>query len=260
MKIPLYQIDAFTGRVFGGNPAAVCPLDVWLPDAVMQSIALENNLSETAFIVRRNGQYDIRWFTPTVEVDLCGHATLASGYAVFHILEPARTEVTFGSKSGPLRVAAREGMLSMDFPARPPEPVDPPKELAEALNVKPSSIARAMDYMAVYETERDIRALQPDMAKLAGVTSARALICTAPGSDCDFVSRFFAPGTGIPEDPVTGSAHCTLTPYWSKRLRRTKLHARQLSPRGGELFCEDRGERVGISGRAALYLKGEIDV
>lgn len=260
MKIPLYQIDAFTGRVFAGNPAAVCPLDAWLPDTMMQSIALENNLSETAFIVGRDGEYDIRWFTPAVEVDLCGHATLASGFAVFNFLEPARTDVTFGSKSGPLRVAASDGMLAMDFPSRPPAPVDAPRALVEALNVKPSTIVRAIDFMAVYDSEDDVRALRPDMAKLAAVNSARALICTAPGNDCDFVSRFFAPRQGIPEDPVTGSAHCTLTPYWSKRLGRTKLHARQISARGGELFCEDRGERVGIAGRAALFLKGEIDI
>jgi len=260
MKIPLYQIDAFTGRVFGGNPAAVCPLDAWLSDAVMQSIALENNLSETAFIVRRNGEYDIRWFTPAVEVALCGHATLASGFAVFNFLEPARTNVTFESKSGPLRVSARDGMLALDFPSRPPERVDPPRVLLEALNVRPASVWRATDFMAVYDSEADVAALRPDFAKLAAVDSARALTCTAPGTDCDFVSRFFAPRQGINEDPVTGSAHCTLTPYWAKRLGRKKLRARQISARGGELFCEDRGERVGIAGRAALYLKGEIDI
>ena len=260
MKIPLYQIDAFTGRVFAGNPAAVCPLDAWLPDAVMQSIALENNLSETAFIVRRDGDYDIRWFTPAVETDLCGHATLASGYAVFNFLERARTAVTFDSKSGPLRVTMQDGLLGMDFPSRPPQPADPPQMLVEALDVKPSSVWRAVDFMAVYESEADLRSLRPDFAKLAAVNSARALICTAPGTDCDFVSRFFAPRQGIPEDPVTGSAHCTLTPYWAKRLGRASLHARQISARGGELYCEDRGERVGIAGCAALYLEGEIRI
>jgi PhzF family phenazine biosynthesis protein len=260
MKIQLYQIDAFTGRVFGGNPAAVCPLDAWLPDAVMQSIGLENNLSETAFIVPSNGEYAIRWFTPAVEVDLCGHATLASGYAIFNILEPSRTSVTFTSKSGPLHVTRQDETVVMNFPARPGEPCDPPKGLLDALNVKPETVLKASDYMAVFATEADVRALKPDMARLAAIDGVRAFICTAPGTDSDFVSRFFAPKQGIPEDPVTGSAHCTLIPYWSKRLGRNPLRALQLSARGGELFCEDLGERVGIAGRAALYLEGAIHI
>jgi PhzF family phenazine biosynthesis protein len=262
MKIPLYQIDAFTGRVFGGNPAAVCPLDTWLPDPVMQSIALENNLSETAFIVPRNGEYGIRWFTPAVEVDLCGHATLASAYALFNILQPSRTSVTFGSKSGPLGVSRRDDMLVMDFPSLPPNPCDPPPALLAALNVKPTSVLLAdnNNYMAVYDREEDVRALHPDMSLLASIGPAHAFICTAPGKEADFVSRFFAPKQGIPEDPVTGSAHSTLTPYWSKRLNRNPLRALQISARGGELFCEDRGDRVGIAGRAALYLEGAIHI
>lgn len=260
MKIPLYQIDAFTGHIFGGNPAAVCPLGAWLPDDTMQSIALENNLSETAFLVPSNGDYAIRWFTPAVEVELCGHATLASAYAVFNLLEPGRTQVTFSSRSGPLRVSARDETLMMNFPALPANPVEPPPALLAALAIQPSSVLLSSNYMAVYETEADIRALKPDMTLLASIDHAHAFICTAPGIDCDFVSRFFAPAHGIPEDPVTGSAHCTLTPYWSKRLGRNPLQARQLSARGGELLCEDLGDRVGIAGHAALYLEGSIRV
>ncbi|HZV79109.1 MAG TPA: PhzF family phenazine biosynthesis protein [Candidatus Binatus sp.] len=260
MRIPLYQIDAFTSRVFGGNPAAVCPLDSWLPDATMQAIGLENNLSETAFIVRTGDDYQIRWFTPACEVDLCGHATLASGYAVFHILDPSRNTVTFSSKSGPLNVKRQDDTIIMDFPARPAKPIDPPSGLLEALNVKPSAVLKAVDYMAVFDRESDVRSLRPDYNKLAALDGVRAFICTAPGDDADFVSRFFAPKQGIPEDPVTGSAHCTLIPYWSARLGRNPLRALQLSPRGGELFCEDLGDRVGIAGKAALYLEGAIHV
>ena len=265
MKIPLYQIDAFTGRVFGGNPAAVCPLDGdWLPDGVLQSIALENNLSETAFLTQRNGDYAIRWFTPAVEVDLCGHATLASAYAIFNILEPTRTSVTFSSRSGPLGVTKQDETLMMDFPSLPPRPCDPPPALLAALNIKPVAvlIADNNNYMCVYDREEDVRALKPDMTLLASIGPAHAFICTAPGKEkeVDFVSRFFAPKQGIPEDPVTGSAHSTLTPYWSKRLDRNPLRALQISARGGELFCEDRGDRVGIAGRAALYLEGAIHI
>ncbi|MBV8082092.1 MAG: PhzF family phenazine biosynthesis protein [Candidatus Eremiobacteraeota bacterium] len=260
MKIPLYQIDAFTGRVFGGNPAAVCPLDAWLPDPTMQSIGLENNVSETAFIVPQNGDYAIRWFTPACEVDLCGHATLASGYAIFNILEPSRTSVTFSSKSGPLHVTRQDDTIILNFPARAGVLCDPPAELLAALNVKPEAVYKASDYMAVFKSEAEIRALRPDMAKLAAIDGIRAFICTAPGDSVDFVSRFFAPKQGINEDPVTGSAHCTLIPYWSKRLGRNPLRALQLSARGGELYCEDLGDRVAIAGRAALYLEGAIHI
>jgi PhzF family phenazine biosynthesis protein len=260
MKIPLYQIDAFTGKVFGGNPAAVCPLDAWMPDATMQSIGLENNLSETAFIVPSNGQYAIRWFTPAVEVALCGHATLASAYAVFNILEPSRTSVTFSSKSGPLSVSRQDETLVMDFPAVPAVRSEPPPGLIDALGAKPEAVFKGTDYMAVFGSEAEIRALKPDTARLAEIEDVRAFICTAPGREADFVSRFFAPKQGIPEDPVTGSAHCMLIPYWSKRLDRNPLRALQLSKRGGELFCEDRGDRVNIAGRAVLYLEGAIHV
>lgn len=258
MKIPLYQIDAFSGAVFGGNPAAVCPLDEWLPDPTMQAIALENNLSETAFFVRSGDTFAIRWFTPADEVALCGHATLASGHALFNILDPGRTSVTFSSKSGPLTVRADGDLLTLDFPSMPAKPTTPPPALLKSLNVRPSEVLLATDYMAVFERESDVIKLKPDFPLLESVSEARALICTARGRDCDFVSRFFAPRQGIPEDPVTGSAHCTLTPYWSKQLGKPKLHALQLSPRGGELFCEDLGDRVNIAGRAVLYLEGEI--
>ena len=260
MKLPLYQVDAFASRVFAGNPAAVVPLERWLDDATLQRIAAENNLSETAFLVGGSGEYQIRWMTPTDEVDLCGHATLASAWIVFNRLEPGRREVAFRSKSGPLRVSADGDRLALDFPARPPEPADASLEaVAGALGARPAALLASRDYLAVFESERDVRALRPDMAKTAAL-DRMAVIATAPGSDCDFVSRFFAPAVGVPEDPVTGSAHCTLVPYWSMRLGRKVLFGRQVSPRGGELWCEDRGERVSIAGRAALFLEGTIEV
>jgi PhzF family phenazine biosynthesis protein len=260
MRLSLYQIDAFTNRVFAGNPAAVVPLDAWLDDATLQGIATENNLSETAFLVGGNGEYDIRWMTPVAEVDLCGHATLASAWAVFNELEPGRTEVVFRSKSGPLGVVAKGDRLALDFPSRPPEPANArAAALGDALGRTPTSALSSRDLMAVFEREEDVRALAPDMQKVAAF-EVLGMIATAPGSDCDFVSRFFAPGMGIPEDPVTGSAHCTLVPYWAKRLGKTTLHARQISPRGGELFCELRGDRVEIAGHAVKYLEGTIEV
>jgi PhzF family phenazine biosynthesis protein len=260
MKLRLFQIDAFASRVFTGNPAAVVPLDTWLDDATLQSIATENNLSETAFLVGGGGEYDIRWMTPAAEVDLCGHATLASGWVVFNELEPGRTHVAFQSKSGPLSVTAKGDRLALDFPSRPAVPSDELLgHLADALGSAPISALRARDLMAVYEDAGTVRGLAPDMGKLA-TFDATGIIVTAPGDDCDFVSRFFAPAVGIPEDPVTGSAHSTLMPYWVDRLGKTALHARQISPRGGELFCELRGDRVEIAGHAVQYLEGTIDV
>jgi PhzF family phenazine biosynthesis protein len=260
MTLPIYQVDAFASRVFAGNPAAVVPLQRWLDDATLQRIAAENNLSETAFLVGGSGEYQIRWLTPTDEVDLCGHATLASAWIVFNRLEPGRREVAFRSKSGPLRVSADGDRLALDFPARPPEPADASlDDVAGALGARPAAVLAARDYLAVFASESEVRALRPDMAKTAAL-DRMAVIATAPGSDCDFVSRFFAPGVGVPEDPVTGSAHCTLVPYWSKRLGRTSLFGRQVSPRGGELWCENRGERVSIAGCAALFLEGRIEV
>jgi PhzF family phenazine biosynthesis protein len=260
MQLRLFQVDAFTSRVFGGNPAAVVPLAAWLPDATLQSIATENNLSETAFLVGAAGDYHIRWMTPEDEVDLCGHATLASAWVVFNELERGRREVRFRSKSGPLRVTAEGERLTLDFPSRPPSPAEASlAAVAAALGARPRAVLASRDYLAVLETEAEVRALKPDMAKVAAL-DRMAVIATAPGGDCDFVSRFFVPSLGIPEDPVTGSAHCTLVPYWSKRLGKKSLFARQVSARGGELWCEDRGERVAIAGRCVKYLEGTIEV
>ena len=260
MRLPIYQVDAFTDSLFGGNPAAVCPLEAWLPEAAMQAIAAENNLSETAFFVRDGGDYALRWFTPTVEVDLCGHATLAAGHVVFHYLEPQRKTVSFHTlKAGTLIVTRRADMLVMDFPARPASPSPPPPGLFAALGGAPREVLRARDHLIVYDTAAEIVALNPDLAALAKVDCWAAIV-TAPGeSGVDFVSRFFAPAQGVPEDPVTGSAHCTLVPYWAKRLGKMQLEARQLSRRGGALYCALQGDRVNIGGRAVVYLDGQIE-
>ncbi len=260
MKVPLYQVDAFTGRVFAGNPAAVCPLDDWLPDATMQAIAAENNLSETAFFIDRRDYYDLRWFTPAMEVDLCGHATLASAYVIFHLLSSDKRSARFETRSGALTVERDEGLLVMDFPAAPAQACELPEGLGEALGATPREVlAVPRDYLAVFESEDEVRRIDPDMAKLAGLDRLGVMI-SAPGGEADFVSRFFAPRAGIPEDPVTGSTHCTLVPYWAERLGKRELRALQLSPRGGELYCEARAERVRIAGRCALYLEGAIHV
>jgi PhzF family phenazine biosynthesis protein len=259
MEIPLYQIDAFTSHVFRGNPAAVCPLEGWLDDPVLQAIAQENNLSETAFFVRETQDYRIRWFTPVAEVDLCGHATLASGFVIFNYLDPTINRVTFHSRSGPLSVVREEELLSMDFPSQPPQSCSPPGELLDGLGGELLEVLCSEDYFVVFPGERDIRALNPDMGTLKRL-DLRGVIVTAPGDEVDFVSRFFAPSLGIDEDPVTGSAHCALTPYWSRRLGKNDLHAYQVSRRGGELFCIDRGDRVSISGRAVRYMEGSITI
>jgi PhzF family phenazine biosynthesis protein len=259
MRIPIYQIDAFTDRLFAGNPAAVCPLERWLPDAVMQAIAAENNLSETAFLVPQRNGFQLRWFTPAREVDLCGHATLASGWLVLRVLDPGRDLVAFDTRSGSLGVARDGDLLVMDLPAHRPLPAPAPAGLVEALGRVPESVLAANYLMAVYPDDGAIRALNPDFRAMAEAGIDEVLV-TAPGDGCDLVSRFFAPGFGIPEDPVTGSAHCALVPYWAERLGKTRLHARQLSRRGGELWCELRGDRVSIAGGAVLYLEGEIEV
>ena len=261
MKLPLYWVDAFTAKVFAGNPAAVVPLAEWLPDARMQQIAFENGLAETAFFVRTaEGRYHLRWFTPAVEVDLCGHATLASAFVLFTQLGLAGDSVTFDSRSGPLVVTRlSNGLLELDFPSRPAQSCVAPAGLVHALGSTPTHVAQARDILCVFAREENVLALRPDFAALAQL-DAYAVIATAPGSNCDFVSRFFAPRAGINEDPVTGSAHCTLIPYWSARLGKTKLCARQVSARGGELWCELRGDRVGIAGHAVLYLHGEIQL
>ena len=260
MQIPIYQVDAFSSRLFAGNPAAICPLDKWLPDDVMQSIAAENNLAETAFFVPENGSYRLRWFTPGVEVDLCGHATLATAYVILNKLSSNRESVSFQTKSGELIVRRKDDLFSLDFPSRPPQRCDVHPRLIEAMGTVPLEVMAARDYLVVYESEEQVRTLQPNFDLLTQMDRF-AVIVTAPGSgDIDFVSRFFAPSKGIPEDPVTGSAHCTLIPYWARSLGKTQLRARQISKRGGELWCEDRGERVIIAGRAALYLEGTICV
>ena len=261
MRLPIYQVDAFADRVFRGNPAAVCPLETWLPDATLQGIAAENNLSETAFFVREGNDYALRWFTPSVEVDLCGHATLASGYVVMRFLEPQRERVSFHTaKAGTLVVNRRADMLVMDFPAWPAVPVAPPPRLFAALGGTPREVLRARDHLVLYGSAAEIAALTPDLAALAKV-DCWAVIVTAPGENgIDFVSRFFAPAQGVPEDPATGSAHCTLVPYWAKRLGKTELEARQLSRRGGALSCALGGDRVSIAGKAVLYLEGRIAV
>jgi PhzF family phenazine biosynthesis protein len=258
MRLPIYQIDAFADRVFAGNPAAVVPLEEWLPDATLQAIAAENNLSETAFFLRSGEDYELRWFTPTVEVDLCGHATLASAYVVFRFLEPSRRRIAFTTRKSGTLVVTREGdELAMDFPSLPPTPCEAPTGLAVALGRNPSEVLVSRAYLAIYQREADIAAIKPDFAGLKRLD--RGVIVSAPGNDgIDFVSRFFAPGIGIDEDPVTGGAHCQLIPYWAKRLGKTRLAARQISPRGGALSCALAGERVTIAGRAQLYLEGRI--
>lgn len=259
MRLSLYQIDAFAERPFQGNPAAVCPLEDWLPDDVLQAIAEENNLAETAFYVRRDGGYELRWFTPAKEVDLCGHATLAAAHVLFQSDRLAESRVTFQSRSGPLRVFREGDLLTLDFPAQPPVRCEVPPGMADGLGAMPCECYRAMDYMAVFESEDLIRSLAPDFRRLRSL-ELRGVIVTAAGKTTDFVSRFFAPNYGIDEDPVTGSAHCTLAPYWANRLGKSILTARQLSKRTGQLRCRVEGERVFISGRTVPYLEGTINI
>lgn len=259
MTLPIYQVDAFTDELFRGNPAAVCPLDSWPEDALLQRIAAENNLSETAFFVREGASYNIRWFTPTTEVELCGHATLATAWVLFHCLGHGDTPVRFHSDSGPLQVTQDGEWLTMDFPATPASPCSPPEGLLESFHLDPIDALHSANYLLVFENEDEIRTLTPDLARLKTLTGG-AFIVTAPGEDCDFVSRLFAPNYGIDEDPVTGSSHCTLAPYWAERLGKQDFVARQISKRGGTLRCKLAGERVMISGQAVLYLEGRIHV
>ncbi len=258
MKLDIYQIDAFAKTPFTGNPAAVVPLETWLPDDVMLNIAMENNLAETAYFVKSGNGYDLRWFTPTVEMDLCGHATLASAFLIFEHLGTDETTLRFQTRSGELTVEKNDGRYVLDFPSRPGEAAEAPAGLIEALGgAEPKEIYKSRDYMLVYESEADVLAIQPDFNSLMKIDT-HAVIVTAPGDRSDFVSRFFAPEVGVPEDPVTGSAHCTLIPYWAEKLGKNDLFARQVSQRGGELYCEMRGDRVKIAGDAVLYMKGEI--
>ena len=260
VRVPYFQVDAFTRRVFGGNPAGVCLLEAWLSDDVLQKIAAENNLSETAFLVSRGDEFDLRWFTPEIEIDLCGHATLASAFVLFRERAFGGNVVRFHSRSGVLSATRAGDEITLDFPAWKTEPCKAEAALVHGLGWMPREVRRnAEDVLAVLTSEADVRSVTPDTAQLAALET-RGIIVTAPGSDCDFVSRFFAPRLGILEDPVTGSAHSTLIPYWSERLGQTKMFARQLSRRGGELVCEARGERVSIGGHAVLYSRGELEL
>lgn len=259
MNITMYQVDAFSSEVFKGNPAAVCVLDRWLDDSVLQNIASENNLAETAFIIKSETGYDLRWFTPSVEIDLCGHATLASAYVIFKFLEPPLRSVAFKTMSGQLDVTMDdEQKLSMDFPARAPKQIDISDLHEQAFGMRPSEVWQSRDLLVLFETEQQIAELQPNLEKISQIKDSFAVIATAQGNHVDFVSRFFAPNAGIPEDPVTGSAHCTLVPFWAGKLGKDILHAKQLSKRGGELFCENKGDRVAMSGYASLFLRGKI--
>jgi PhzF family phenazine biosynthesis protein len=257
MTLPIFQIDAFTSEVFGGNPAAVVLLDEPLPTETLQAIAAENNLSETAFVLRRGDVIDLRWFTPQVEVDLCGHATLATAHVLFSEGHVAGEEVRFETQSGVLTVRRAGDLLSMDFPARPPEPTAYGPELSTALGAEPLEVLAARDLLVLFRSETDVATLRPHFDRIAAL-DAFAVIATAPGREVDFVSRFFAPKAGIAEDPVTGSAHCTLIPFWAGRLGKDDMRARQISRRGGEVFCQNRGARVTISGRAVEFLRGRI--
>ena len=259
MELPIWFVDAFTSRRFGGNPAAVVPLKEWLPEELMLTIANENNLSETAYFVGSDNSYEIRWFTPKAEVPLCGHATLASGWVLFNRLTTGAQTVSFASKSGLLKVNRRANRLALDFPVNRVERVPVSGEIVAALGSEPDELYSGLQWLAVYRSEVEIRRLAPDMERLVA-TGIHGVIVSAPGNDCDFVSRFFAPALGVPEDPVTGSAHTRLAPYWSARLGRNSLFARQVSARGGEIWCELSGDRVHIAGDAALYLEGSIHI
>ena len=258
MKLTIYQADAFTDQLFGGNPAAICPLTSWLPTEKMQKIALENNLSETAFILPEKDGYHIRWFTPAIEVDLCGHATLAAAHALYAEMGYEGASIKFYSKSGLLTVTKSEGLYTMNFPSDQLKKIEAPKEIIKGLGKTPLEVYRGKDdYLAIFDKQETIENFTPNFKEL-GKLSARGIIVSSQGNSVDFVSRCFFPAAGIDEDPVTGSAHTTMTPYWSKVLNKTKLSALQLSARGGTLHCEYMGERVNISGNAITYLKGEI--
>lgn len=260
MKIKLYQVDAFTDKLFSGNPAAVCPLEEWLPEKLMQQIAEENNLAETAFFVKEGEDYRIRWFTPTVEVDLCGHATLATAHVLFRYLDYPYDEIRFASRSGVLRVTREQDRLTLDFPADRLTRVEAFPELKAAFSEEPQEVYKGKtDYMLVLADEAQILNLQPDIRAIARIP-ARGVIVTAKGNEVDFVSRFFGPQSGIDEDPATGSAHTTLTPYWAQRLGKNELTAVQLSSRRGYFTCTWQGDRVAISGQARCYMVGEIEI
>jgi len=259
MELNIFQIDAFANKVFEGNPAAVCPLDEWLPDDIMQTIAAENNLSETAFFVADKNRFHIRWFTPTTEVDLCGHATLASAHVLFEQLNCSQETLIFDSRSGPLSVTHKDKWLEMNFPSNPPIECDIPETITKAFSISPVKVLKASDYLVIFENETDVKNAQPDLSLLRNL-DLRGVCITAQSHNYDFVSRFFAPNHGIDEDPVTGSAYTQLAPYWSNVLGKKDLIARQVSTRGGEVKCALQGERVSIAGHAVTYLIGSINI
>ena len=260
MKIPIYQVDAFTSEVFKGNPAAVCPLSQWLSDEIMQKIAMENNLSETAFFIEDKDIFHIRWFTPKAELDLAGHPTLATAHVIMRENKKKLSKITFKTKINDiLNVNFKNSLYLMDFPSRSPNPINEIDLITDALGKKPIKVLGHRDVVAIYKNEKDIRSIYPDMEKLKKLNYP-AVIVTAPGDDVDFVSRNFAPKLGIPEDPVTGSAHCELIPYWSKILNKKEMIAYQLSERGGKIYCIDKNERVSIGGEAITFLRGEIEL
>ena len=261
MKYTIYQVDAFAERAFQGNPAAVIPLEDWLDDELMQKIAMENNLSETAYFVKTDAGYHIRWFTPEFEIDLCGHATLASAYIIKNFVEPHLAEINFTTqKAGMLRAMARDGIYTLDFPSRMPQPVKTPGQLLKSLGISTAvEVLKTRDYFVVLPNEEAVKNVEPDFMLIKELDSV-GVIVTAKGRTADVVSRCFYPGAGIPEDPVTGSAHCNIVPYWSEKLGKTKLFCKQLSQRGGDLHCELEGDRVLMSGNCVLYLQGEINI
>jgi predicted PhzF superfamily epimerase YddE/YHI9 len=259
MRIPYFQVNAFTRAPFRGNPAGVCVLENWLPNDVLQQIAAENNLSETAFFTTEGDRFHLRWMTPTVEVDLCGHATLATAAVLFFELGCNESAIQFQTKSGTVLASRRDDLIELDFPSRPAKRCVPPKELLQGLGTEPREVYVANDYVAILESEEIVRLMDPDMNLLKNL-DRDGVIITARGSDCDFVSRYFAPHLGIPEDPVTGSAHCTLIPLWAERIGKKEMFARQVSQRGGELFCRLDQGRVAIGGHAVVYKRGEIQI
>ena len=261
MKLTIYQVDAFAEKVFTGNPAAIIPLEDWIEDELMQKIAMENNLSETAYFVKTDAGYHLRWFTPEYEIDLCGHATLGSAYIIKNFLEPHVAEINFTTeKAGILKASAKDGLYTLDFPSRMPEPCEVPGKLFPSLNISHAvEVLRARDYFVVLPNEEAVRNVEPDFTIMKELDTI-GVIVTAKGHKADVVSRCFYPGAGIPEDPVTGSAHCNIVPYWSEKLSKTKLFCQQLSPRHGDLYCELQGDRVLMSGKCVLFLQGEINL
>jgi len=258
VQVKYYIVDAFAEELFSGNPAGVCLLDEWLPEELMQNIAMENNLAETAFVVKRDGYYDLRWFTPVSEIDLCGHATLASAFVVTNFLDVGISNMDFHTKSGVLSVKKIDDFFEMDFPSRMPVKIDVIPLMEKAVGVPVREAFMSRDMVLLVDSEEQVKNLQPDFGLVAQLPDCLGVIVTAKGESADFVSRFFAPNEGVPEDPVTGSAHSTLIPFWAKRLGKEKMVAKQLSKRGGTLYCQNCGDRVKMSGKAVLFLQGEI--